>query len=67
MSAWSGDYETDAIRVFVRDRSEQRIADADAERLASRIRAVLDQSRQPHASPHYRWQRVHIRAPHFTH
>jgi hypothetical protein len=68
MAAWNDGYETDAIRLFVRDRSTQRIADANAERLASQIRAVPDESKQPMlAGRRHRRQHVHIRAPHFSH
>lgn len=68
MAARNDGYETDAIRLFVRDRSTQRIADANAERLASQIRAVPEESKHPVlAWQRHRWQHVHIRAPHFSH
>lgn len=68
MAAWDEGYETDAVRLFVRDRSAQRIADANAERLASQIHAEFDRSRQRmHARRQLRWQHVHFHAPHFNH
>lgn len=67
MAARSDAYETDAIRLFVRDRSTQRIADASAERLAGQIRTASGESKQPLPHGHHRWQHVHIRAPHFSH
>ena len=68
MSAWSDDYETDAIRLFVRDRSMQRMANGNAERLAKQIHANSDQStQQVLAAQRHRWQHVHLRALHFGH
>lgn len=67
MAIWNNDYETDAVRLFVRERSMQRVADGNAERLATQIGADSDQSKQ--AIPGYqrrRWQHVHIRVPHFN-
>lgn len=62
------DYETDAVRLFVRERSMQRMADGNAERLATQIRADCDQSEQPTpAYQRHRWHHVHIRAPHLSH
>lgn len=67
MAVWNDEYETDAIRLSVHDRSAQCIADANAERLANQIHAASDGSRQPmQARPKHGWQHVHIRAPHFT-
>lgn len=71
MAAWNDSYETDAVRLFARDRSEQRIAEASAERLASQIHAVSGQSREPAYQSHSRRLHIHvphiIHAPHFTH
>lgn len=68
MAALNDAYETDAVRLFVRDRSTQRIADANAERLASQIRTAPGHVRQRvPAYPSHSWQRVHIRIPHLTH
>ena len=68
MAAWNDVYETDAVRLFVRDRSRQRIADASAERLARPIHAVPGQSKQRlPAYQSHRWQRVHIDVPHLGH
>jgi hypothetical protein len=66
MAGWNDGYETDAIRLFVRDRSMQRITDANAERLAIQIRAAPDGSRT-RAHRQHGWQHVHVHVPHFTH
>jgi hypothetical protein len=68
MAAWNDGYETDAIRLFVRDRSTQRMADANAERLAKLVGDPADEPMQRiPAHAHHRWHHVHIHQPHFTH
>jgi hypothetical protein len=57
-------YETDALRLFARERSRQRIYDGDMERLARGIRA----SRHPlmHTHSHHP-HRPHLHLVHFSH
>jgi hypothetical protein len=69
MTTWNDTgYETDATRLFVRDRSRQRIDDSQAERFAHEIYATRDESAQPvRAHWQRRWRLAHIRQPHFNH
>jgi hypothetical protein len=66
MTDWNDGYETDAIRLFVRDRSMLRITDANAERLAIQIHAASDGPRT-RAHRQHAWHHVHVHVPHFTH
>ncbi len=68
MTAWNDGYETDAIRLFVRDRSMQRVADANTERLANEIRVASDgSSHAMRAHRQHGWHLVHLHTPHLTH
>lgn len=58
------DYETDALRLFARERSRQRILDGNTERLAHCIRASQHPLTHRYSARHH--HRPHLHLVHFS-